>query len=73
MENNTLWILNIGIIKIMKNKTLGVGLLCTYGITFVIVALEAGMTYYTAEGLYTLAGIAMLFFGIWGAIRLINS
>ena len=56
----------------MKNKTLGVGLLCTYAVIFVIVTFEAGMTYGTADGLYTLAGIAMLFFGIWGSIRLIN-
>lgn len=59
-------------IKKMKNKTLGTGILCSLGFTMLVVIFEADLSYSTTENLYALAGIAFLFFGIWGSLRLIK-
>jgi hypothetical protein len=57
----------------MTNKTLGIGLLISLGLAILTVVFEAGMYHETAESLYSLAGIGMLFFGIWGGVRLLSA
>jgi len=57
----------------MKNKTLGIGLIISLGISLFTIIFENVLDFYTVEALYTIAGLGFLFFGIWGGIRLINN
>lgn len=56
----------------MQNKTLGVGLLISLTISLLTVIFEPTLHYAVAESFYGLAGLGLLFFGIWGGIRLTN-
>ena len=51
----------------MKNEYLGWGLLATIGIT-----VYSALFSPDSEGLQTLVGFGLMFFGIWGGIRLIG-
>jgi len=57
----------------MKNKTLGIGLLVSISIALLTAIFETSMTIYTADNLFTLCGIGIIFFGIWGSIKLIKN
>lgn len=52
----------------MTNQVLGWGMIITVGISFLL-----GMIGNEEEGTLILLGIAIMFFGIWGGIRLIKS
>ncbi len=56
----------------MKNKTLGIGILSAIGLATLTLVFEPLLGYETADNLYAIAGLMMLFFGIWGAINLIK-
>jgi hypothetical protein len=57
----------------MTNKTLGKGILVAMSLAFITAIFETSLDIYTTENLYMVSGIMILFFGIWGSIRLINS
>jgi hypothetical protein len=57
----------------MTNKTLGKGILVAMSLAFITAIFETSLDIYTAENLYIVSGIMILFFGTWGSIRLINS
>jgi hypothetical protein len=57
----------------MENKTLGIGIAISLGLAILTVVFETALPFQVQENLYGLAGIGLFFFGIWGAIRLINS
>lgn len=56
----------------MKNKTIGTIIVTAIGTAIFagMIELEAPMF---AENIYLLAGLALMVFGTWGAIRLIKS
>jgi len=56
----------------MKNKTLGNGLLASIGLGFFVGVFEPELSANAYSILLTLSGLGMMFFGIWGAIRLIK-
>jgi len=56
----------------MTNKTLGIGLLTAIGLAFLVGFFEEFMSYQMVGALEVLVGIVMLFFGIWGGIRLVK-
>ncbi len=57
----------------MDNKTLGTGLLISLGLAMLTVIFEYSLHPETANMLYAFSGLGMMFFGIWGGIRLFKS
>lgn len=53
----------------MKNKTLGIGLLISLGVALFAAIIES-QSADLGSFLYTVSGIGILFFGIWGGIVL---
>jgi len=56
----------------MKNKTIATGWLVSLGIVLITVLFEDAMGYYLADGFYSLGGIGVYVFGIWGSIKLLK-
>lgn len=54
----------------IMNKFVANGLIATLVGCVVIAILESALTTEAADGLYTLAGLAIFVFGIWGAVLL---
>ena len=57
----------------MKNKTLGIGMLVTFGFLTIVAMIESSISIETASSLYAIGGLGLFFFGIWVAIKLIKS
>jgi hypothetical protein len=57
----------------MTNKIIGKGIFASMGLGILTLIFEDVLGYELAEGVYALAGLGMMFFGIWGGVRLIKA
>jgi len=56
----------------MKDKVLGYGLLAVVGAAIFAGIFEGEMSLAMSDGIYMVAGVAMLVLGTWGGVRLIK-
>ena len=57
----------------MKNKTIAKFTVAGVALAIVTGIFESSLAYSTSENLYTLSGLTMIVFGIWGSVRLWKS
>ena len=57
----------------MKNKTIAKAIGAGISISLLTALFESSLSYNAIDNLYTLAGLILLVFGAWGAVRLWKS
>jgi len=57
----------------MKNKTIAKAIVASITISILTTVFETSLSYQAVDNLYTLAGLIIIVFGIWGAVRLWKS
>jgi len=57
----------------MKNKTIAKAIVASIIISILTTVFETSLSYQAVDNLYTLAGLIIIVFGIWGAVRLWKS